>query len=260
MITKKLPIMSKEDVDKQLKRHERFLRANAKGSYHYLPADFTYVRLYCEDFSGMNLSYARFYGAVLINVNFSNANLTGASFEGAILNGANFSDANLTGAYFVRARFADVNLKNADMQNANVDLVDFEDATINEDAKLFMPLRCPSSGSFVGWKKAQYDPPESTEYWNHCIVKILVPEDAWRSSAFGNKCRCDKAAILGAYDCATGCPLDESIVIRSVYSFNFAYHVGDIITIPDFDDNRWNECSSGFHFFIDEESAKNYWW
>ena len=123
-----------------------------------------------------------------------------------------------------------------------------------------MPLRCPSSGSFIGWKKARYEIPALMEFISVCIVKLLIPEDARRSSAFGEKCRCDKAIILGAYDCATGRPLKDNVVIRSLHLFDFAYHIGDTITIPNFDDNRWNECSYGFHFFIDEESAKNYWW
>lgn len=240
-------IMSKEDIDKQLKRQERFL------------ADFSYVSLYNKNFSGMNLSRARFNGATFSRVNFSHAKLAGANFEGASFNEVDFSDADLTGANFDGAYFIYANLNNADMQDASLDAVRFEHIIINKSTKIFIPLSCPSSGSFIGWKKAQYETPESTEYYPLCIVKLLVPEDARRSSAFGKKCRCDKAIILGAYDCATGRPLDKSIVIRSTYSFDFAYHIGDTITIPDFDDNRWYECSYGFHFFIDEESAKNYW-
>lgn len=256
MATRSRMRMSSEDIAAQLKRQERYLRGN---HMQHSPADFHNSYLYNEDFSGRDLSNVNFYGAELTRVDFSNANLTGASFEEAILNDVNFSGANLTGVYFAKARFMHVNLNNANMQNAVLRLVDFEHVIINKGTNLFIPLSCPSSGSFIGWKKALYGTPE-TEYYPLCIVKLLVPEDARRSSAFGKKCRCDKAIILGAYDYAAGRPLDESIVILSAYSSDFAYHIGDTITIPDFDDNRWNECSSGFHFFIDEESAKNYWW
>ena len=263
MATRSRMRMGSEDIAAQLKRQERYLRGN---HMQHSPADFHNSYLCNEDFSGRDLSNVRFYGAELIRVNFSNANLTGASFEEAILNDVNFSGANLTGVYFAKARFMYVNLDNANMQDAMMRLVDFEHVKINKDTNLFIPLRCPSSGSFIGWKKALCDN-EPTEYYDNrtqhyplCIVKLLVPEDARRSSAFGEKCRCDKAIILGAYDYETGRPLDKSAVIRSAHSFDFAYHIGDTITIPDFDDNRWNECSSGFHFFIDEESAKDYWW
>lgn len=258
MATITVQTMTKEDIAEQLKRHKKFLSAN-DGRLHP-PAVFNHASLYNRNFSGINLSRARFHCAAFRRVNFSHANLAGANFERAAFDDVNFSDADLTGANFDGAYFIYANLENADMRGVSLEGTRFEHVLINENTKIFIPLRCPSSGSFIGWKKAHYETPESTEYYPHCIVKILVPEDARRSSAFGEKCRCDKAVILGAYDCATGCPLEQSIVIRSVHSFDFAYHIGDTITIPDFDDHRWVECSYGFHFFIDEESAKNYRW
>lgn len=259
MTTKSSLVMNMECIDEQLKRHEKFLNAN-DGVYRS-PASFENITLYNRNFRGINLSRARFYGARLSNINFSHANLAGADFEMVTLDGVNFSDANLAGANFDGAYFVDANLNNADMQNASLEGTRFEHVIINKNTNLSMPLRCPSSGSFVGWKKARYyKVSESAEYHPLCIVKLLVPEDAKRSSAFGNKCRCDKAIILGAYDYETGRPLEESAVIRSMHAPNFTYCIGDTITILNFDDNRWEECSSGFHFFIDEESAKDYWW
>nr|DAE41777.1 MAG TPA: hypothetical protein [Caudoviricetes sp.] len=38
----------------------------------------------------------------------------------------------------------------------------------------------------------------------------------------------------------------------------FIYKVGEIVTVDDFDDNRWNECSTGIHFFINRQEAVNY--
>ena len=257
MKTKSGLIMSREDIDEQLKRHEKFLSAN-DGRLHP-PASFKNASLYNKNFSGINLSGAKFCGAVFNRVNFSHANLAGANFEGASFNNVNFSDADLAGANFDRAYFIYANLNNADLRNASLKSTIFEYVITNENTKMSVPLRCPSSGSFIGWKKAMYID-DRIQYSSFCIVKLLVPEDARRSSAFGEKCRCDKAVILGAYDYETGRPLEESAVIRSVQTVDFAYHIGDTITIPDFDNNRWNECSYGFHFFIDEESAENYWW
>ena len=257
MATKAVHIMSKEDIAEQLKRHEKFLMANAEMGVR--SANFIDEYLLDEDFSAKDLSYARFQDATLQNVNFSNANLTGAHFDGAILDHVTFSGANLTGAYFTKAQFSFVNLLYANMQDTNMRLVDVDHIMINKDTNLFIPFRCPSSGSFVGWKKA-YNSFNAGDPYKICIVKLLIPEDAKRSSAFSEKCRCDKAVILDTYDYETGHPLEKSATIRSIYlPFRFTYHIGDTITIPDFDDNRWKECSSGFHFFVDEESAKNYW-
>lgn len=45
----------------------------------------------------------------------------------------------------------------------------------------------------------------------------------------------------------------------SSYDKDFKYHVGDIITVPDFDEDAWEECAPGIHFFITETEAREYW-
>ena len=37
-----------------------------------------------------------------------------------------------------------------------------------------------------------------------------------------------------------------------------AYRVGEMVYPDSFNDNRWEECSNGIHFFMTEEEAKNY--
>jgi hypothetical protein len=34
--------------------------------------------------------------------------------------------------------------------------------------------------------------------------------------------------------------------------------VGETIEVKDFDDDRWNECSAGIHFFITRKEAVEY--
>ena len=46
--------------------------------------------------------------------------------------------------------------------------------------------------------------------------------------------------------------------IGSDYNKNFIYHIGETVEVPDFDDNRWNECAPGIHFFITREEALKY--
>ena len=220
--------MHKREINKKLKQHNKFL-TNGKGK----AANFSNAFLYDINLSGTNLRGACFRGALLKNVKFIGTDLTAADFTGADFVSTDLSNAILCGAY---------------LKGVTVDSI-----YINENTKISVPLYCPSSGSFIGWKKALYHDVKTT-----CIVRLLIPEDAKRSSAFDKKCRCDKAVILGAYDYVTGHPLEESTLIRSLFDPEFAYHIGDTITIPNFDDNRWEECSSGFHFFIDEESAKNF--
>lgn len=106
-------------------------------------------------------------------------------------------------------------------------------------------MACPTDGSFIGWKKA-------SEY----IVKLQIPEDARRSSAGGEKCRCDKAYVAEIQN-TDGTKADIE-AIHSNRNNNFVYAVGATVEVPDFDDDRWNECAPGIHFFIDRRAAVEY--
>ena len=114
-------------------------------------------------------------------------------------------------------------------------------------------MLCPKWGAFTGYKigltlndRASLVP---------CIITISIPEDARRSSAYGNKCRCDKAKVL---DIRTfGGQKVKSAV--SIYDHSFVYEVNKEVSAPDFDENRWHECAPGIHFFMSEKEALDYW-
>lgn len=106
-------------------------------------------------------------------------------------------------------------------------------------------MACPTDGSFIGWKKA-----------SGYVVKLQIPEDARRSSAGGEKCRCDKAYVAEIQN-ADGTKADIE-AIHSNHDNNFAYTVGATVEVPNFDDCRWNECAPGIHFFIDRRAAVEY--
>ena len=109
----------------------------------------------------------------------------------------------------------------------------------------YIPLHCPTDGAFVGWKKVQDK-----------LIKLLIPEDAKRCSATTYKCRCDKAQVLAITS------LDEESSFDSVtnvaYTPNIEYKVGEMVYPDKFDEDRWNECSNGIHFFINKQDAINY--
>ena len=46
--------------------------------------------------------------------------------------------------------------------------------------------------------------------------------------------------------------------VASKYDRTFIYRVGETASVCDFDENRWNECAPGIHFFITREEAINY--
>ena len=110
---------------------------------------------------------------------------------------------------------------------------------------LYLPTICPSDGAFTAWKKCR----------DGVIAKLLVPETAKRSSATSRKCRASEAIVLALYD-ENGNEVDKAM---SQHDSDFIYHVGDTVKPTEqFDENRWEECSSGIHFFVTREEAERY--
>ena len=210
---------------------------------------------------GISLDNADLIGTNLSGMNLSGANLTGANLASAILIGANLKDANLKNANLYRADLSWANLEGADLTNANLEYAILYSANLDGSfvagAKVhgsnlngaknipFIPLSCPSEGSFTGWKKVN----------NEYLVKLQIPEDARRLSATTRKCRCDKAMVLDITSLDGNEHYDE--VTNNRYNETI-YKVGEMVYPDSFDENRWNECSNGIHFFINKEEAINY--
>lgn len=116
------------------------------------------------------------------------------------------------------------------------------------------PLVCPEQGAFVGYKVGL----TLNEYLSltPCVIKLSIPEDAKRSSAYGNKCRCNKAKVVDIW--TFGGQKVKSAV--SQYDHSFVYTKNKEVSVPDFDENRWLECAPGIHFFMSEKEALNYWY
>ena len=141
----------------------------------------------------------------------------------------------------VNLRYADLsgaNLRYANLRGADLSGTDLSDICINEST-FGTIINCPEEGSFIGFKKCEGK-----------IVKLLILEDAKRSSATTYKCRASKVKTLEIEGGLTR--------IASDYNSSFEYVVGEIQEVSDFDDNRWNECSTGIHFFMSREMARQY--
>lgn len=117
-----------------------------------------------------------------------------------------------------------------------------------------IPLICPAEGEFIGWKKA-YNRTGIDK--NEYIVKLLIPADAKRVSGRSSKCRCNKATVL-EITTLDGSPCSDDFCVFSHYDKNFTYKKNDTLIIEDFDEDRWNECSAGIHFFMNKEEAIEY--
>ena len=184
----------------------------------------------------------------LRNADLRCANLSDANLRGADLFGANLSDADLRGANLSDADLRCANLSDADLRNADLCRADLCEASIDQMMwniyTVFYPLQCPESGSYIGYKKA-----------SGLVVELEIPADARRSSATSRKCRASKAKVLSITD-INGNPAGGQV--KSNYDPNFVYAIGETVEVTDFDDNRWNECSTGIHHFITRAEAVIY--
>lgn len=149
-----------------------------------------------------------------------------ADLRGADLRGADLRDANLHGA-------------------KNLDSVTYNERTS------FFALQCPETGAFVAWKKALV-----LGQVGSCIVELLVPSEAKRSSATSRKCRVSKAKVLSIKSIDGNEDFEKAI---AQYDNSFVYEVGQIVEPKNgFEDDRWIECGAGIHCFITRREAELY--
>ena len=203
------------------------------------------------DLSGADLRGAYLSGAYLSGAYLRGADLRGAYLRGAYLRGAYLSGADLSGADLRGAYLSGAYLRGADLSGADLSDADLRDAYLRgaylRGAKEvpYIPLACPSDGAFVGWKKV-----------HGRLVKLQIPEDARRCSATTQKCRCDKALVLAITDLDGSNPIEE--IEDTAQDHHVTYKVGELVLPDSFDEDRWNECSHGIHFFINKQDAIDY--
>lgn len=171
-----------------------------------------------------------------------------ADLRDANLRNADLCRADLSGADLRYANLRNADLRNADLRDANLSGANLCEASIDQMMwniyTVFYPLQCPESGSYIGYKKA-----------SGLVVELEIPADARRSSATSRKCRASKAKVLSITD-INGNPAGGQV--KSNYDPNFVYTIGETVEVSDFDDDRWNECSTGIHHFITRAEAVIY--
>lgn len=278
-------------LNKILSNHKLWLTDKPNG----IRADLKGVNLKGVNLSGADLKYANLYGANLYDADLYGADLYGANLGCAYLRDADLRSADLKGAYLKGVDLSGADLRSADLRSANLwdaDLrcanlsganlgcADLRDADLRDvnlrdvnlgcvdlsgadlkgadlsganlwDADLscvkniFFPMACPEKGSFIAFKKA-----------GCYIIELFIPSNAKRCSATSRKCRCSKAKVISI----TTLSGDKTNIteVHSNYDPNFIYKLGEYVEVKNFDDNRWNECSTGIYFFITRQEAVNY--
>ena len=218
-----------------------------------LAKDFIGTNLGSGLFTDLDFSNANFNGADIRNSKFYNCNLSRASFYETRMEGTSMANCNASLARFMRAKmmcmhFMRVNFTHADFTHANLHEAtladcDLSDITISYDT---IGLQDAPEGELVGWgMKHNY------------LIKMIIPKTAKRSWATTRKLRAEYVIVESIIDTMGGRPvdtIDHYSDHRKGYSAT-VYTVGQT-TMPDkWDDDRWNECSHGIHFFLDKREA-----
>lgn len=264
--------ISREELNRILEEEKMGIQADLSYvdlSYFDLSnIDLRYANLRYANLEGANLRGANLKYTDLEHVNLSNADLASANLENADLSNASLRRSDLKHADLQHANLRNADLKHADLRHANLRYANLRYADLEhvnlrhtnisnarlkdanlQDIKIDIHttgygLACPEKGSFIGYKKA-----------GECIIELLILEDAKRCSATSAKCRCSKARVLDIEDIRTGEKVKE---IRSNYDNDFVYKTGEVVYVNNFDNDRWNECSTGIHFFLNKENAIKY--
>ena len=77
---------------------------------------------------------------------------------------------------------------------------------------------------------------------------MLVPKEAKRSCATTRKFRAEYVKVLEVIGA-------EEAVVENKYDMT-VYRPGEIVRCHEWDEDRWNECSGGVHFFLTREEAE----
>ncbi len=264
--------VTNDELGEILYKHSRWLengcegeRADLSGANligaNLIDADLSYANLTGANLSCANLRYANLDHtslsetdlryAILSHVSLNHSDLTDADLKHANLRFADLRYANLSHADLSEAnlknvdfRFANLKcaiLRSADLRHANVAYADLKGARYDDT---ILNMQCPEQGSFIAWKKLR----------NDAIAKLLIPEEAKRSSATSRKCRASKAEVFAIYS-EDGKRIDEGF---SEYDSSFIYRVGETVYPDKWDEYRWTECSNGIHFFTTRKEAEEY--
>lgn len=196
------------------------------------------------DLSNMDFTLSSFQNTVLDGADFENSSVENALFDGCSMKGADFKNARMVTASFRRCDMRGCNIEDANLFGAVLEHADLEGIVSNEGTKWFR-LHCPEKGAFLGYKKCV----------NDRMVQLLIPADAKRTSATLPSCRCSKAKVLTIKSFDFTKNFDEA---WSLVDENFVYKKGEWVEVKDFNEDRWQDSTTGIHFWMSRAEAEAY--
>ena len=220
-------------------------------------ADMSHTLIACAYFNKCRLRKVNFGYSLLPRVAFmDNCDISYADFSHTELNYSYFAKTNCFKTKFIYSSLCHALFHTCDLVGTNFDHsylngISLENTTLKDAINVpYIPMACPEEGGFIGWKGCCSD-------YGHVIVKLYIPENAKRSAGTGRKCRADVAEVL-EIQALDGTPLNN-VVAHSLYFRDFSYIKGTVVAPTEaFCEDRYEECSSGIHFFLNKQEAVNY--
>ena len=142
----------------------------------------------------------------------------------------------LAAAITARIDLRGSDLRGSDLRGSNLSCSNLRGVK-NEQHALAQTVITPE-GAFIGWKQCN----------DNVIVKLRIPDDARRSNATGRKCRAEFVDVVDVFGSDVG--------ITNGHGPRTEYRVRERVHCNKWDENRWNECSGGIHFFLTREEAE----
>ena len=104
----------------------------------------------------------------------------------------------------------------------------------------------------------------SQSFFSHeydCLATLLIPEEARIIKPYNDnkKFRTDMALVVKIEPIDSTSNIKKKMICNSIYDKTFQYEEGKIVTpCKPLNTDRIETCKSGIHFFMDKNSAKNY--
>ena len=197
-----------------------------------------------------------FSGADMANVRFNHCDLRGVNFDGAKFKNVSFNRCMFDKKYVLGKSGTAEILPFC----RNGIRVDYYRSIINrsyyytfDSADMYYPIETDGE-ELTGYKKVLVG--DSVSDIHYAIAKLRIPTYADRIVYEDDKCRASCAQVVDIYD-------ENDIHYdcgRSMYYPTVAceYRPRHMVYADGFDDNPFEVCSHGIHFFLTEEEAWNY--
>lgn len=221
----------------------------------------SFVENRCEEACFINASFKRsfFRDNYFARTLFVDCDFTAASFRWQSFDSCKFVNCSFANSFLGTSIFTDCGFRNCDFTMVNMPSYFHPDYMEDCTNVPYMPMACPDEGEFIGYKVAIREGAKRSQPGpRYALVTLRIPSDAKRSAAGGRKCRCNKAQVI-AIEPAESQYVGTTIrTARSAHDFAFKYRVGEEVFVTKFDENPWNECAPGIHFFMNKKEALLY--